>query len=182
MKYPSIAIIGKSRTGKSTIAEFIASYTGNHHMGFGKAMKDEFHRTFPDIPRSPKPRDEYIKYGQAMREIDEDVWVKKLSAQMPVGSVGVVIDDVRQENELDFCIRGGMLIIQVVCDDDVALKRAEHLGEDLEINNELDVVFDGKDIPIDAVITNNGRSYTEVYDQILDLLESWKKDEFPRNT
>lgn len=65
---PNVGLLGKLRSGKDQVAAYLTSNYGYTRFAFGDELKDDFHRTYPDIPREPKPRAGYQEYGQRMRK------------------------------------------------------------------------------------------------------------------
>lgn len=53
---PNIALTGKLRAGKDTVAEYLMERYGYARYAFGDGVKDDFHRENPAVPRHPKPR------------------------------------------------------------------------------------------------------------------------------
>lgn len=121
-----IALVGYSRSGKDSVAEIINNMTPTIQMAFAGEMKDSFHDMFPHIPRDPKPRMEYEKYGQAMREIYSDVWIDKVAEEVKCygDNFSIIITDVRKPNEADWCKANGFTIVQVLANEDARRERA----------------------------------------------------------
>ncbi|MFE5278591.1 hypothetical protein ACFQ9F_30120, partial [Bacillus cereus] len=95
------------------------------------------HETFPDVGILSKPRALYQQFGQLMRQIDGDVWVKHVERKVEGivdyrsthdHHIGVVITDLRQPNEYEWARRNGFTIIRVTAPDDVRRQRAEQAG------------------------------------------------------
>nr|WP_257151584.1 hypothetical protein [Bacillus thuringiensis] len=103
-------------------------------------LKDEFHRLFPHVPRDPKPRAYYQKFGQWLREIDPDIWVKmtmdnvhKYCFEDSLNKVNhkpkVLVNGVRQPNEYQQLREEGFIIIRVNASDDLRIGRAHSAGD-----------------------------------------------------
>src|SRR5690625_1222040 len=92
-----IALAGKMRAGKSTISNYLTEIHGYKRLAFGDALKHYAHEIFgeSDIKR----RRLYQKFGQKIREIDQDIWIKHVEKRMneweSVTDYGIVIDDLR---------------------------------------------------------------------------------------
>jgi dephospho-CoA kinase len=137
-----IAICGRLRSGKDTAAEHLFLNYGFSRVAFGDALKRNAHAVFPWIPSNPKPRALYQKFGQIMRqEFEEDIWIKhaELSVQAAIDyrvniigaeKVGVVVTDVRQQNEVDWCRANGFSIVRVTAPDEDRIARAIAAGDD----------------------------------------------------
>lgn len=167
-----IAMIGGARTGKDTVANYLESVTDFKRVAFGDAMKNMLYKTFPDLPTDPKPREAMIKFGQACRDIDPLVWIKQADIEVKkwesFGYSNLIFTDVRQPNELNYCIANGYTIIKIVSRPEIQRKRASMSGESLDVNNEMDryaLEFEGYDYLID----NNG-TLLELYEQVDEIL------------
>lgn len=172
-----IALIGGARTGKDTIAEYLIKKAGFYRLAFGDGLKDKLFSTFPDLPEEPKPRDAMILFGQACRQIDPLVWVKELHRTSRIceknGIANFVITDVRQPNELEYCVKNGYLLVKVearACDQ---VARALLHGEHLDVDNELDIMATNF-TEYDYKIVNDG-SLGDLYKQVDKLIEGWEK-------
>lgn len=126
-----IALVGKMRSGKDTVADILQENYSFNRIAFGDKLKEFAHMIFPHVPLDPKPRELYL-FMNIMREFYEDVWVYHLANtynSIKNNSHGIVITDVRQQNELDWCKRNGFTVIKVVCDDAVRLNRIKASGD-----------------------------------------------------
>lgn len=161
---PNIAFYGKRRSGKDAAAMILKNMGFlTYQASFGKHLKGHFHATFPDIPMEPKPVEELIKYGQAMREIDPDVWVKKLKDELEhIRAFGnhrrsLVNTDCRQQNEYEFLKSQGFVFVRVDTLKSIRIARMIDLGETVSqeyINGETEITLES--FEPDYVITNNG--------------------------
>lgn len=161
---PDIAFYGKRRSGKDEAAKVLKNMGFlTYQISFGKHLKHHFHSTFPDIPMEPKPVKELIEYGQAMRKIDPDVWIKK--ARLEMANIrafnnprrSLVNTDCRQQNEYDFLKAQGFIFVRVDTSQSIRVGRMLSLGETVSpeyLNNETENTLD--DFEYDYRITNNG--------------------------
>src|SRR5690625_4967805 len=104
-KTPRIILTGKLRSGKTTVSTYLSNEYGFHVMAFGDALKrtaDELFEGSDVYPFTPitqnilfsdgevevvgyrKPRRLYQEYGQAMRSLDPDVWIRQVERSLPV--------------------------------------------------------------------------------------------------
>ena len=142
-----IALTGKMRAGKSTVADHLTVYYGFAQFAFGDALKSFAHEIFG----KPKEKDRnlYQWFGQTMRSRDPDVWVRHLdnSIREYIDFVNendgpfyvkryrdslpknIVITDLRQPNEYDYCRRNGFVIIRVNCPEETRIVRAVNNGD-----------------------------------------------------
>lgn len=132
-----IALTGGMRSGKDTVYKILSELGYRvHRVAFGDMLKDRFHDTFQDIPWEPKPIQHYIDYGQAMRAIDEDVWVKALRERVRyiqrnrLIAPNIVITDVRQPNEFKYARENGFVIVKVEANPQLRVYRMRELGEE----------------------------------------------------
>lgn len=141
-----IVFIGKMRSGKSTLASLFAKYQDLHRMSFGHRLKQYAHEVFQP-EGDVKARELYQGFGQKMREIDSDVWVKQVEKDIREnGYKRIVIDDLRQPNEYKWARDNGFILVKVVTSDEVRKERMESLGEtvtDEILNHETEQHIDG---------------------------------------
>lgn len=167
-----IALIGGARAGKDTVALYLGAISDFQRIAFGDAMKHHLYEIFPDLKDLPKPRQAMIDFGQACRGIDPLVWVKALARESKkwkeFGYANLVITDVRQPNELEYCLDNGYTIVKIEVEPEIAVARALEGGEVLDPNNSMDKFareFDGADF----TISNNG-TLLELYEKVDEVL------------
>src|SRR5690625_553508 len=131
-----IALTGRMRSGKTTVANILSVEYGFHELAFGDALKrhaDELFEgssVYPDeyvdisevrghevdpfrIKR--KNRRLYQDFGQAIRQLDADVWIRQVEQSLAVleNFVSIkrfVISDLRQPNEYKWARANGFII------------------------------------------------------------------------
>lgn len=139
-----IALIGKARAGKDSVADLLAEHYGFTKYAFGTALKRYYHTLFGE--EDGKPREGYQWFGQTMRERDPDIWVRHLFDEkigdqqdirscMGLAPILPVITDVRQQNEYDRCRAEGYTIIRVEADDTTRLERMRAAGDRFNIDD-----------------------------------------------
>jgi dephospho-CoA kinase len=162
-----IALCGRLRSGKDTIANHLYIKYGFSQVAFGDALKRVAHETFPWVSEFSKPRALYQSVGQLMREIDSEVWIKH-AEQAVKGAIdfrvntgaeqlGIVLTDVRQQNEVDWCRKNGFTLIRVTAPDEDRIARAKIAGDDFneaDLEHETESHIDG--FAVDAEIVNDG--------------------------
>lgn len=176
---PSISLVGKLRSGKSAVGDYLASNYGYTAFAFGDELKRDFHRRYPDIPRDPKPRVGYQMHGQLMREYyGEDVWIDacfenvdahRLSFSDPE-NVPAVICDTRQLNEAERLKAAGYVLIRVEAPEALRIQRAVTSGDRFnlrDLTHGTETALDG--YSADFTVTNGG-SLPELYAQIDDII------------
>jgi dephospho-CoA kinase len=162
-----IALCGKLRSGKSLAANHLHIRHGFDEVAFGDALKRTVNEVFPWMVGPNKPRSLLQNYGQLMRSIDENVWIKhveraikgKIDFRVSMGAeaIGIVLTDVRQQNEVDWCRANGFTIIRVTAPDEVRIGRAIEAGDnfsvhDLAHSTELEI----DNFTVDYTLENNG--------------------------
>ncbi|PFS24366.1 hypothetical protein COK46_01765 [Bacillus thuringiensis] len=177
-----IAITGKARSGKTELSHYAWMLYGFKEFDFSAVLKDEFHRLFPHVPRDPKPRAYYQKFGQWLREIDPDIWVKmtmgnvhKYCFEDSLNKVNhkpkVLVNGVRQPNEYQQLREEGFIIIRVNASDDLRIGRAHSAGDvfteaDLTHETESHIDTFGVDYEI-----NNDWNLIQMYDQFDEIMK-----------
>lgn len=133
-----IAFIGPMRSGKSEAARYLAETYDFERVSFGDHLRYCVETVWGVNETGVKPRAQLQQLGQLARQFDPDVWVKPLAAkvfQLTAGNanrerqVSVVIDDLRQPNEYEWCKTNGFTIVRVITDQDTQKQRIEALGE-----------------------------------------------------
>src|SRR5690625_3316859 len=187
-----IALAGKMRAGKSLISDYLVAEYGFHNIAFGDALKryaDDIFPHFTEEITAPdeifggtrvigyrKPRALYQTFGQMMREIDPDIWLRHAEKTIDAWSnmrdvKGIVIDDLRQPNEEKWARENGFTIIRVNANEDTRLERARALGDEFEIEDlrhETELHID--DIEADFDIWNDGEDTEELKRKIDEIM------------
>lgn len=167
-----IAIVGKMRSGKDTLAKFFIEKEGLIQLAFADGIKAIGNVYFPEIMMMGKPRFLYQHIGQEFRKIDPYVWIKDVDKHMKImKSMGIeefVISDVRQLNEYTYLKEQGFTVIMVKADDDVRRQRIIDSGDVFspsDFYHETEMAVDR--IPYDYVLYNNG-----TYEEFKQKMES----------
>lgn len=176
-----IAVTGKMRSGKDTLANFFIEELHYKQLAFADGIKkigDEF---FPEIMKEGKPRKMFQVVGQSLREIDPDVWVKYLDRHLTMlqeyGIENFIIADVRQLNEYNYLKEQGFTVIKVEAEDEIRQERIIQAGDVFTPENfyhETEMAVD--DIPADYILSNN-TTLEDFYNQILFVYKELKGEE-----
>lgn len=177
---PNLAILGKLRSGKSAAAAYLAEKYGYTQFAFGDALKDDFHRRYPEITRDPKPRAGYQFHGQFMREhVDEDVWIDACLAKIDAldaelmytdTPLNVVITDCRQLNEAEALSARGYVLIRVEAPEALRIHRAIESGDTFnlrDLTHGTETALDG--YAADFTVVNDA-GLPELYAQIDEIV------------
>lgn len=194
-----IAFTGKLRSGKSRAAIYLATIHGFETASFGGKLKQVADELFehsnvykpepilaPDVFGGTyriglgKPRRLYQDFGQAMRQLDADIWINHVEArvkgierqaELHDKPVRIVIDDLRQPNEAEWLKRNGFVIIRVNASDETRLARAKQAGDNFttdDLRHETEMHVD--DMTADYEIQNDSDDDLELERQIDEIL------------
>jgi dephospho-CoA kinase len=165
-----IAVVGKMRSGKDTLAKFFIDNDDAVKIAFGDEIKALSKHFFPEEVAKGKPRWIYQKVGQDFRAIDPNVWIKQLDTRINQlefhGLYNIVVSDVRQQNEYDYLKEKGFTVIKVEAADEIRKERIIKAGDTFkpeDFYHETETATD--DIPCDYLVTNNVDVFS-FYDQI----------------
>lgn len=186
-----IALIGKMRSGKNALADYATFMYDFKQFAFGDELKRLAHEAFPWIPREPKPRSLYQSFGQAVREIDSDVWVKRCIAKINeyiadnrcptcgnCRQLSVIVTDCRQPNEYERLKAEGFVFIRINASDDVRRERAIAVGDvftDEDMAHDTESHVDS--FTVDYEITNDGElwEFHKAFDKVLAEIKRGKR-------
>lgn len=126
---PIIGITGKARSGKDTVANFIVAARGGYKYGFANPMRDilrvigidmddpywQDHKEeiIPALGKSPRQIMQTLGTEWGRNMVNEDLWVLMANQQVMRLGTGMIIADVRHENEAAWIRRSGGRIIHV---------------------------------------------------------------------
>jgi len=168
-----IALCGKLRSGKDEIANHLYIKYGYDRVAFGDALRKSASEVFPWLYGAKKPRALLQEYGQLARQIDPDVWIKhverKIKGQidfrvsMGADKIGIIITDLRQDNEYEWACANGFTIVKVTAPGELRIERAINLGDDFTVND----LTHGTEMAIDSF----GSDYEIVNDGTIDELK-----------
>lgn len=187
MTVTKIALTGQLRSGKSALTNYATTFYDFQPFAFASELKRTFHHLFPNIKRDPKPREYYQRYGQLMRQIDENVWIDATMRDVEryIKSVGccgkcgdctgarVLIEDVRQPNEIERLKSEGFVIIRITAPVDLRIKRALEAGDDFTVHDlahETEVAVDSFEVDYEILNDSDLTNLYEQFDKIADEL------------
>lgn len=173
---PNIGLIGRLRSGKDTVAAYLAEKYGYTRFAFGDALKADFHRRYPEVPRDPKPRVGYQFHGQFMRErVGENVWIDACFAKIDAldaelmytdAPLNAVITDCRQLNEAEALHSAGYVLIRVEAPEALRIHRAIESGDTFnlrDLTHDTETALDG--FAADYTVVNDA-GLAELYAQV----------------
>lgn len=128
-----IAISGKMCSGKSTLKEFLKDKILNcyntvennsilplQELSFGHPIKEMYYSYFNWS--SIKDRRGFQSIGDAFRDIDRDVFAKRLIDKIEMDSI-VIVDDLRFKNEMKYLKENGFITIRIEVAEDIQRAR-----------------------------------------------------------
>lgn len=163
----NIALSGKSGCGKTTIANYLI----DRH-DFVKCNTGKICRNICNILFGSEAKELLNKVTDAMKLIDENIWLKKALSEIECNKF-IVVDSMRFKNDYLHLKTNGFFLIRVECRHDLLLERLEkrgqviNYGEDFKHSSEVDL----DDLQFDYKI-NNDSSVGDLYDKIDELLIS----------
>src|SRR5690606_732434 len=167
-----IGLVGKAGTGKDTVAAYLVAVYGFRKFAFADRLKEIDFELFG--PTVGKDRKRLQQFGQFCRTIDPDVWVKQLHKRIKDYHGNIVVTDIRQPNEYQYCIDNGFIIIKIVCDDDIRIERMKERGDIFnpeDLNHETEQYIDQFDYTY--WVDNNG-TFNDLTTQVDYILEDIK--------
>lgn len=170
-----VALVGKMRSGKDTIAEYAEEKYDFTRFAFGDGIREVARMLFPDqMKNGNKPRSLLQGIGQTMRQFDNNVWVNKcfniINGEIDFHGIfndgfRPIITDLRQPNEFAKCKEEGFITIKVHCDDEIRIKRILEKNDNFDkkdLEHETEMHIDAYNC--DFIIHNNG-SLEDLYRQ-----------------
>ncbi|WP_206529604.1 AAA family ATPase [Brevibacillus sp. SYP-B805] len=176
-----LALTGRMRSGKDSVAAYLASQYGFARFAFGDGIRKVCRELFPDqMAQARKPRALLQGVGQAMRAFDEDVWIRQCLEEIE-GEIGyyeahgyhgpnVVITDLRQPNEYARLRAEGFVIIRVNASDETRIQRMIDAGDEFDddtLTHDTEQHVDS--FAVDYEIDNNG-SLADLYAQVDEIM------------
>lgn len=173
-----IALTGRIASGKDSVANVLFTmHDFEYPIAFGTALKRLAHEIFPDVSRVPKPRKLY-QFMNVMRDYDPDVWIKHAATSVRVaeqlgGRRGIVITDVRAQNEYEWAVANGFKIVRVSAPLDVRERRIQARGDEFsaeDLEHETEQLAD--QFTVDYELVNDTEDLAELERKVAEMLEA----------
>src|SRR5690554_2025589 len=137
-----VGVTGKARSGKDTVAMRLATHHNYHHYWFSKPMKeacaiifgwsdDHLYGELKEVIDerygvSPRFALQTIGTEWGREIINQDIWLKRAQIEVDKNPM-IVISDVRFDNEAQFILDNGGIVLRVVRDNSDSV--IEHKSE-----------------------------------------------------
>tara|TARA_Y100000389_G_C17460276_1_gene521179 strand:- start:3039 stop:3584 length:546 start_codon:yes stop_codon:yes gene_type:complete len=128
----NIAISGKMGSGKSYLSGKIHTELGYEQTSFAKRVKELAIDLFG---MEEKDRGLLIDIGTKMREIDSMVWINQVLKN--TCSKGIVLDDLRLENEYNALKKNGWFLVKIDIDETVRVQRLKDVYKEKYKNHQI---------------------------------------------
>lgn len=131
-----IGLIGLKRAGKNTFSDIAVKEFGYKELAFADELKKYAKLLFPDhFKNNDKPVKLLQDFGEGMRKIDTDIWVKLLANNFDkTDELNVVVTDVRHQNEVDYLRSKGFIIVKIENNISDIIDRCRATESDFEPN------------------------------------------------
>ena len=132
-RIPLIGLAGRARSGKDTVAGFILAATGGYRYSFadpiramlkaiGVDLDDPYwlerkEDPIPILGASPRRLMQTLGTEWGRQQIHPNIWLLLAQQQLVIRGPGMVVTDIRFENEADWVRERGGKIIHVIRDD-----------------------------------------------------------------
>lgn len=172
-----IGIAGLARTGKDTVTNFILSQIGGYRYSFADPMRDMLKAIgvdlsdpywqdrkevpIPALGASPRRLMQTLGTEWGRELINPNLWLILAKQRLLSFGPGMIISDVRFENEASWIRDIGGLVIHVIRPS--ATKIDEHVSEAGVVVNDLDLV-----------ILNDG-TLEQLYDKVKETLDGFSQ-------
>lgn len=164
----NIVLIANAASGKDATAEFLIHQYGYKRYAFADNVKKVAREWFPHLyDEEKKPRWLLQMVGTMYREIDPDVWIKALFAdidkeqsilkQYGYAPEAIVITDCRMPNEYEALKERGYTFIRINVDAEVRKQRMKVRGDSFtenDMKHHTETFYDS--FECDYEISNNG--------------------------
>lgn len=164
LKNSLVAISGKARSGKDTLAGHLVRYCGFKQTALGDPIKRIHSVIYGNMTN--KDREGLIMIGQGMRDKDPNVWIKAW-LRMAIDDFDyskesrLVISDVRQPNEFTFFKSMGALTVGIDANEE---KRKAML-----------IKSDGENALDEKLLNDETESYVSTFDTDMTIYNEYDK-------
>ena len=164
-----LAVSGKMRSGKDTLADRLVERYGFIRYAFADRLKEVARELF-GMPMGAKNRHLLVELGRKMCEVDKMVWVNYVLSKIPLKQ-DVVISDLRFKYEYYALKAFDFIVVRVDGNEQARLSRVERFGSRVDIalvddQSETDLDEMGFDWVLD------GTTYDSLYEGAADMMKA----------
>jgi dephospho-CoA kinase len=161
----NIALAGKSGSGKTTVAEYLV-----RRHGYFRASTGDVCREVCRILFGSESRGILNKVTEAMKSVDEQVWLKAALRRVPVG-VPVVFDSMRFNLDYDFLVARGYTTWDIQAPREIRWTRMQDRNQDFDAaDDEHRVEREIEHRGFDMTIDNGHNSFDKLFSTVEDAL------------
>lgn len=120
-----LAITGEMASGKTSIAKYLVEKYNFTKFSFADDVKLYATQIF-DINMKIKDRKLLQQFATKMKEIDENIWIKRLDNKIKDISDNIIIDDLRYQNEELYLKSKGFKILKLDIDTELQNNRLKN--------------------------------------------------------
>ena len=120
-----LAITGEMASGKTSIAKYLVEKYNFTKFSFADDVKLYATEIF-DMNMNVKNRKLLQQFGSKMKEIDENIWIKRLDFKIKDISDNIIIDDLRYPNEELYLKSNGFKILKLDIETELQINRLKN--------------------------------------------------------
>ncbi|ACU63084.1 AAA family ATPase [Chitinophaga pinensis] len=157
-----IALSGKSGSGKTEIAKFLAKNYNLRICHTGALVRKLAIQYF-----ASESKDILQKIDDSFNNIERGVWLKAALREIDNNTSHIVIDSLRYIEDYEYAKRNGFSIWRIECEQNSRYDRLRSRGQLFSTQNEMhssECDLDG--YPVDVLITNNSNSLIKLHEII----------------
>jgi dephospho-CoA kinase len=127
-----IALSGKMRSGKDTVAKILIDEYCFNKLAYGDGIRKVCEYLFPDEMKGKKNRTLGQKVAMTLRSLDDNVWSNLLLREIDritPKDVNIIVTDLRFPNEYDSLKNLGFYIVKVIASEDIRVQRIIDAGD-----------------------------------------------------
>lgn len=158
----NIAIYGRSGCGKSTIAHYLSQRYGYSNTNAGAACRKICMLLFNSEKKILLNR-----VGDAMREIDEHVWIRTALANILTGQP-IVYDSMHFDSDYHFFLKKSFFLLKVTAPFEVRMARLHNRGQEFDalLDEHHRAEEELENYPFDYHIDNVSSDVSRLYQEI----------------
>ena len=150
-----IALVGKMRSGKDTVADILMDLDEFQRVKFSKGIGEIIDNYLPNANANGKNRMIYQSIGQGMRSLDPMVWINYSFSNIDWNK-NIIVTDLRQRNEYQFLKSNDFFIVKINSDEH---NRIDRMNIDKDVFTEREMQHETEDsideYDVDLTIDND---------------------------